>query len=63
LLRGMVVAGQLDWQEVPNRLRVLQEVQLVCVTEHVAQSPWHGCAKPLIFTYPLGVVPRHCALK
>lgn len=55
--------GHVAWQMLPKRFKVLQLVQLVWVIEHVAQSPLHGCANPLMLTYPTGVVARHCPLK
>ena len=63
LLKGINPDGHKFWQTLPKRLRVLQLVQLVCVIEHVAQSPLHGWANPLMLTYPTGVVAKHCPLK
>lgn len=63
LLKGMNPDGHVLWHTFPKRLSVLQVVQLVCDTAHVAQSPLHGCANPLILTYPTGVDAKHCPLK
>lgn len=51
----MLPTVQFETQALPSKLRILQLVQLVVVTEHVLQSPAHATAIPEILTNPVGV--------
>lgn len=60
--RGTVPVGQVDLHVLPYRFSVRHDVQLVRVSEQVAQSPSHGTATPDMLRYPSGTDDKQLEL-